>query len=1204
MSNKWTEEQQGVIDSRGGNLLVAAAAGSGKTAILVQRLVDIITDKENPLNINELLVVTFTNAAALEMKERVQIAIEKLINDKPNDEHLKKQLVLIERANIKTIHSFCLDIIRDYFYLLDLSPDFAIGSEQELTLMKLKSMDVVFEALYKQSDKDFLELIDQFGGTKGDRNLRELMLNLYHFIISSPDPVLWLDKSVEEFNISDSFNFSQSESCNILIDTIKMEFKGILQSMELIVEQTNSVPELIQYNKKYLNEFNVFTSIYNKLDNSWEEIKYALDNVSFEDYKTGMKRLSKTTEKDIKDLQKSTKTIRDNCKKSITALRDEIFFRTDEDIKKEYKHLHAISKGIRRVLLDFMNEYQKVKKEKNIIDFNDIEHFAINILTTKVNEKFYPSSIAQTYSDKFAEIFIDEYQDSNLTQELLLSVISKNNRFMVGDLKQSIYKFRQARPELFLEKYNTYSTDMHAINKKILLHKNFRSRKEVLDATNFIFKHIMKPEIGGMDYGPEESLNPGGYFKESGKDCIIAGGSAELHLISDITEKIDDEDDLNKIQKEAKVIGNIIKELVMPNNKGNAFNIIDKKTGEFRNATFGDIAILLRTTSNWQEVLANEFEKMGIPLAIDSSLGYLNLFEINTSIAILKAICNPLDDISLVGALRTQLFKFDVDDLIELRAVHSTASYYELLKFKSSETDNLGVKSKETLETLDYLLQYSKSNSIADILEKIYEIIDYYTFIEMQENGYVRKNNLALLVEKAEIYSHNNGNNIFDFVTYLEELKERDLDLNGCSAKVDYNNAVNLMTIHRSKGLEFPIVICAGMGKQFNNMDLKNMLLYDNDMGYGPQIIDNNKKISYPSIKKEAIKRKMNIDALAEEIRILYVALTRAKEKLIITGVVKNLESTMEKWGGYTFEHDRLPAYAILKATNYLDWIVPSLLKHPELRDLSLDFGIEDIVTSKHESKWDYRIWDGNDIPEFTLNYEKEKNIIIDFDAIIDGINKQESFVFTNPYQLEAISVTDFIIKVTNKESLETDLSMPELGDVKSDLTGIDIGNIYHEAIYKLRLNNINSFKDLELNIDELIDSGRLLSSEVQLLNLNKIWSFLNSDLGKRVRKSKIIKKEQPISILLDKHENISFISFDKTVLINGVIDMYFEEDDGIVIIDYKTDHITHDNKSSIIKDYSIQLRLYKEALEKVTRKKVKQCYLHLFSSEESIKII
>ena len=1221
---RWTKEQQSVIDSRGGNLLVAAAAGSGKTAVLVQRIINLITDPANPIDIDRLLVVTFTNAAAAEMKERVQLAIEKLIQSDGDNKQLKRQLILLEQASITTIHSFCLEVIKEYYYKIDLSPSFRIGSEQECSLLKIESMNEVFEELYKEKNKGFCMLIDKYASTRGDNNLKEMLLSMYHFVVASPSPNEWLENAAEEFNINNDFNFLKTTTGEALLENIKIELEGVVQSMETIVDQTQGIAELQSYYMRYVNEYYQFNKVLEQLNSTWDNIKHSLESIQYEDYRRGVKRVPATAEDSIKILQKSSKKIRDNCKDSLTSLRSEIFFRTEEDIKNEYKELYPIMKCLSTILKKFILKYQEKKKQLNLIDFNDIEHFALEILTKKTSEnKLVPSDIAKIYSDKFEEIFIDEYQDSNLTQEVLLTSISrdKSNRFMVGDIKQSIYKFRQARPDIFLDKYNNYSLDNCSKDKKILLHKNFRSRGEVLDATNYIFEHIMGKEVGGLEYGIEERLNLGGYFKENTDDLAIVGGPAEVHLIhkdkqsSDDDDDIDknneknEEDDLDKIQYEARVIGNIIKDLLKPNKEGKALKVIDKKTGEYRNVRFGDIVILLRSISGWQEIIGRELNQMGIPVAISSASGYLDSLEIRMTLDLLKVMNNLLDDISIAGTLRSPFFNFTLDEMMSIREGNIGVSYYEAICNTAAKDSELGEKCTLFINKINEFIKFSQRNSIHSTLEHIYSVTGYYYFIESLTDGVTRRTNLDLLIERAEQFATNSEKDIHSFINYIEELKEQELDLESAKPDIDNSNSINLMTIHKSKGLEFPIVICAGMGKQFNNMDLKNSLLYHTDLGYGPQIFDTDRKITYPSIKKEALKNKMLIENLAEEIRILYVALTRPKEKLILTGMVNDIESSMEKWGRYTSTEGKIPSYGILKSNTYLDWIMPSVLKHPQFKELCKYYSVEDVKISDHISKWSYKIWSTSNIPfeKMTLTSSKQESPELDIKYIINKI-KNNTFIETTegPTLIpESVAVTDLVNfkKDTSKVTKEDALILPRFSTKEDVLTGTQVGTIIHETMQKIDVKRTNTIGEINTQINELIDRGMILQEEAKVINKRKIYNFFKSELGKRLTKSSVLKREQQVSIYLDANEINNDIHHNKKVLVNGIVDTYFEEDNEIVIVDYKTDSIKEEEYQNIIDTYAIQLEMYKKALEKITNKKVKECYLYLFSTEECIKI-
>ncbi len=556
-SPKWTMEQQAVIDSRDCNLLVAAAAGSGKTAVLVERIIQMITDRENPIDIDKLLVVTFTNAASSEMRERIGDAIGKALDKNPENRHLQNQLVLLNKASITTIHSFCLEVIKSNFHKINLDPNFRIGDSTECTLLKAEAVEEVFEQLYLDQDQGFLNLVESYAEKRGDNNLQDIILSIYNFAMASPDPKEWLEFSAQQFNIDDDFEFSKSIWAMAILDTVKIEISGMEVSMKKALEELNGIEELETYTDKFKSDYSCVIKILDGCNSSWDEAFSAATSVKFENYVKGVKRLPKDAPSYIKDIKDRADDIRKKVKKSVESMLDSTFSMEKDDIKEEIKYLYNVVKSISQTVIKFEEAYQAKKREKGIIDFNDIEHFALEILTSKDEEgKVIPSDIALTYRDKFYEIFIDEYQDSNLVQEVLLSTIAKiktPNRFMVGDVKQSIYRFRQAKPEIFLKKYADYDNEKGSLYRKIMLYKNFRSRAEVVDCANYIFENTMSKNIGEINYTEEERLNLGAIFKENNDENTIVGGPSEIHIMQTKAKAEKDEKNLKIIQKKNKL---------------------------------------------------------------------------------------------------------------------------------------------------------------------------------------------------------------------------------------------------------------------------------------------------------------------------------------------------------------------------------------------------------------------------------------------------------------------------------------------------------------------------------------------------------------------------------------------------------------------------------------------------------------------------
>lgn len=1215
MSNpKWTEEQNAVINSRNGNLLVAAAAGSGKTAVLVERIIKLITDDTHPIDINRLLIVTFTKAAASEMKERVQLAIEKLIEISSSTDLLKKQLTLLDDAQITTIHSFCLNVIENYYYKIPLEPGFRVASEEECTLLKIKALDSVFQELYEKEDSDFYNALRVYGNNRGDDSLREIILQLYNFVVSSPDPIEWLNKSASNLEVDKNFDFLNTDYGKNLMETVTIILEGIEQSMDQIVTQTHGIPELQSYYIRYVNESSQIKNIRKEIMNGWEGIKSAFESINYENYQRGMKKIPSTSDAYIKELKNSTKSLRDECKEQLNKLYDNIFYRSIEDIQKEFQTLYPTIKTISRICKDFISYYNKLKKEANIIDFTDIEHYTLNILTTKDKEgNIIPSEIAREYSNVFDEIFIDEYQDSSLTQEIILKSISKdfNNRFMVGDVKQSIYKFRQARPDIFLEKYNAYSTDLSEDSKKILLHKNFRSRKEILDATNYIFEHIMTPEIGGLHYGESERLNPGASFKEPSTPNLNHGGVVELHMINkdssdDTSEEL--EEDLDKIQLEARLIANIIKKITSSNDE--RLYVIDKKTGEYRPVRYSDIVILLRSTTKWEEVVTNELESRGISVYSESSSNLLETFEIKSILAILKALNNVYDDIAMVGALRSPFFNIAIDEIINIKSSSKEMYIFDCLKeYANCYEDELADKCTKILNEIYYHIEFFKCNSIENSLMNLYENFNFPLFLKTLNNSSLRCRNLDIFLERAKEFEKTSNGDLSDFLTYLDNLTEYDVELQSASNSSNCTDAVRIMTIHRSKGLEFPVVFCAGLGKKFNNLDLQSTILNHSELGYGPQIIDFKKGITYPSIAKESIKSKMLIENLSEEMRVLYVALTRAKEKLYLVGSVNSAEKAITKWSNFTTQPNIIPKYAILKSNTYLDWIAPSVIKHPSSKEIRRTFDIQDVDISIHESKWSFRVWNHTELMEEKSTEEPLVNnsephdigITETFESVVNDIlksNQEEDISINLP---EKVTVTGIL-----EDSTTQQLKIPKFikSTTPKDLTGAERGSIIHDFFQKLDFKKVHSEDEIKQQLEVFIKNKFFTEDEGNVIPIHKIYKFFSSSLGQRMLKSKSIKKEREISsyLTLDKVTGVSKDA-NKEILVKGIIDIYFEEDDEIVLVDYKTDTTNKEDFDNILKKYKKQVILYKDILETITSKKVKEAYLYLLSSDKIIDV-
>nr|WP_038811670.1 helicase-exonuclease AddAB subunit AddA [Clostridioides difficile] len=1271
-SPKWTKEQLEVIESRECNLLVAAAAGSGKTAVLVERIIQMITSRENPIDIDKLLVVTFTNAAASEMRERIGDAIGKALDENPENKHLQNQLVLLNKSSITTIHSFCLDVIKSNFHRINLDPNFRIGDQTECAILKQEAIEEVFEDLYEERDEGFLNLVESYAERGGDKEVQDIILGIYSFAMASPEPKKWLIDSAERFNIDENFDFSQSIWARAILDTVKIEINGLCLNMERALKEVESIEELETFAEKLSVEYKKIADISQACNKSWDEAYKKMASMSFENYVKGVKRISKDAPSYIKESKEKAKTIRDKTKKSLESIVSATFNKDNDSIREEIKYLYNIVKPISNIVLRFEEEYSNKKREKGIIDFNDIEHFALNILTD-VDEKgnIIPSDIAVGYRNKFYEIFIDEYQDSNLVQEVLLKAVANTetpNRFMVGDVKQSIYRFRQAKPELFLQKYNNYNDKKGSSHRKIMLYKNFRSREEVVDAVNYIFENIMNENIGEIEYTEKERLNLGANFNVDTDEKSIIGGATEIHLIQKdnkldddiINDKddrinnkeneIEEEEKLDNIQLEARMVGNIIKDLMKVNEDGKIQKVYDKGIDGYRPVEFRDIVILLRATSAWAPVFADELMNMDIPTYADVGVGYFDTIEIKTILSLLQIIDNPMQDIPLISVLKSPIFGFTPEDLIDIRVQSKDKIFYEVLKstaeydgFTDSQNENESEfipseecinKSKDFLIKLKEFKEKSMYMSTDEFIWYLYTRTGYYAYVGALPGGSQRQANLKVLFERAKQFEETSLKGIFNFVNFIEKLKKSSSDMGSAKTLGENANVVRIMSIHKSKGLEFPVVICSAMGKNFNTQDFKKSILYHHNLGYGPQFVDYERRISFPSIAKEALKSKINIENLSEEMRVLYVAFTRAKEKLIITGSTRNIQDSIKRWSNGVEGLDTISQYEILKGKNFLDWIMPCVLKHRDLSNLLEEVGLDAVFSVEHNSKWYGKLWNKNDILVEKKSDEEKESIEEILEKIdVDSPNSnyyneiEEKLNYIYPYEFSTrkpatISVTE-IKKIQNnyeEELINTIFEQKVIlkkplfiqnEEEREKISGTERGTIVHLVMEVLDLKNVSSVNDIKSQIRGFVSKGIITEKQASIVNPYKIYKFFASNIGKRMLNAEIINREKSIYAQVNMKDIYIYEKLinnddkklydNESVMLRGIVDAYFEEENQIVLVDYKTDFVNEENINQIIEKYKKQLDLYADIIETLTGKSVKEKCIYLFGVDEAV---
>ena len=1216
---KWTNEQLQAIQEKNSNILVAAAAGSGKTAVLVERIIHKIIDEQ--MDIDKILVVTFTNAAASEMRERILEAIYKKLEENPENVHLQRQIILLNKASICTIHSFCLDVIHNHFYEIDLPSNFKIADTAEIDLLKQEVLDDLFEQKYTENDKNFIELLENYTNYRGDEALQELVLKIYKFIQSSPFPIKWLQEKLELLKIKDK-DISQTIWGKLIIQTVDDDIQESIMQLEVTKSKMALYPEMTKFYQT------ISEDIINLQDlqkyNSWDELYIKLLNFNFSKWPVDKKV--------INDLKEDSKAIRDKVKKHIKEKTAKLLSCSQEQAVKDLKIITPILEKLSNLVTEFTKNFAEKKKEKNCIDFNDIEHFALKILLDENNN---PTEVAKKYKEKFEEIAIDEYQDSNLVQEAILTSISKgNNIFMVGDDKQSIYKFRQARPELFLQKYDEYKNKEEKAqedNLKIQLFRNFRSRQNILNITNLVFESIMSKELGDINYNENEYLNYGANYPEP-EEIKNYAGIAELDIIDlkedeSITafEGEEDEEEQERVEDdvlEAKFVANKIQELLNSN-----YMVFDKKQG-YRKIRPKDIVILLRATSNLSPIYEKELSDLELPVFSDTSGTYLDTVEIQTILSVLKIIDNPLQDIPLVVVLRSSICNFTDNDLITIRLTDRNCNFYEaLIKTRLICDGDLKNKIESFLEKLEKWKSISQYMPLDEFIWQIYLDTGYYQYVGLLPNGAMRQANLKTLFEKAKQYEKASFKGLFNFIQFIDKLKKQNGDLASAKLIGENEDVIRIMSIHKSKGLEFPVVFLCNSHKKFNMQDLNDNILLHQDIGFGPTIMDTTRKIKYSSIAKDAIKLKMKQETLSEEQRILYVALTRAKEKLYITGRSKDFTKYVQDKNKvlemYESENIKLDAKLMKKANSYLDWIMYVYLFN-QGRTITLkgeSYKLSDIITLNVSNKKDLlkalakeevveQIDLKEKIEQILKNKSDEENKKSDqalkellewkYDYIVDTTLPTKSSV--TKIKQEKIKLEE-ILKGIESEEVEYKKSYtPKFMQEDKKISSAEKGTLVHLCIQRLDERKDYELKDIQNMILNLVEKEIITQNEADAIDVNLIYQYTKSQLFEELRQAKEVHKEQPFYINIPAKDVVSEAeNSKKNILVQGIIDLYYiDKNDNLVLIDFKTDYISNEPnaKEKILDKYKVQLEIYKTALEQALNRKTSKTALCLVKSE------
>lgn len=1236
MGVKWTEEQQKVISLRDRNILVSAAAGSGKTAVLVERILSKVTDRENPVDIDRLLIMTFTRAAAGEMRERISRALEEALYNNPDNEHLQRQAALIHTAQITTIDGFCSYIIRNYFHLIGLDPGYRTADEGELKLLREDVLKGLIEDYYAEQEEKYHDFVECYAPGKSDEGIKELILDLYQTAMSNPYPLEWLEKCLDNYKMESLDEIKSAEWMKLLWDGVTQE----LQEAKDLAQEAREI--CLKPGGPYLYEETVAAdllmiedALQGAADQDYNRVETLLSSPSFA-------RLSTKKPKEAVDERKKeqVKSIREDEKAILKELGARYFQCSEEEILEAVQCCREPMEILVELTGEFIRRFGEKKREKNLLDFTDMEHFALEILMTKDGDVHHMSQAAEELSRKYDEVLVDEYQDSNLVQEMITNCVSgwvnhRQNIFMVGDVKQSIYRFRLARPELFMEKYRRYTLEDSA-QQRIDLHKNFRSRPQVLESVNYIFRQIMGSDLGGIDYDEAAALYPGAVFPEGGNEEFLR---TEILLVEKDGEELDEEQaGQNARELEALAVAHRIRDIV------GRENVVDKETGAYRPAEYGDIVILLRTAAGWSETFGEVLSSQGIPSYTASKTGYFSATEVVTVLNYLRICDNPLQDIPMAGVLRSPIVGCTAEELAKIRSEYPEGMLYEsvlaymgegqLSLFADEEKERL----KEKLERFQALLEEFRDMAlytpVHQLILRILERTGYGNYARALPDGAQRSANLTMLVEKAMDYEKISYRGLFNFVRYIEHLQKYEVDYGEVNLSGAGTGAVQIMTIHKSKGLEFPIVFVAGMGKQFNFQDLNARLLIHPELGLGADAILPDKRVIASTLHKQVIRRELLKESLGEELRVLYVALTRAKEKLIMAGTVGKLEKLMVSLSRFRdSEEELLSVGTRLKGKNYWSYVLPALSRHRCMDGLYEEYGIAPAVKNcLYGSEADFQVKKitAAELAEEEVLYQAgeqvQEEILKNWDTtrvfdekIRSELGERFGFVYPHGYLREIpvkVSVSEL-----KKRSWQGEYDKEEcvyfepdvmpliprfMAEEEEEYTGAARGTAYHRVMECLVYEKTDTDQELQKQIELLQEQEKLGKAEAECIRVGDIRAFLESSIGKRMKKAALADKlyrEQPFVISRKASELDEAWPDEERVLIQGIIDAYFWEEDQIVLVDYKTDRVYPGEERKLVELYHTQLEDYAQALERMTGKKVKEKYIYSFTLNKVIML-
>ncbi|WP_400246399.1 helicase-exonuclease AddAB subunit AddA [Niallia sp. JL1B1071] len=1231
----WTDDQWKAIMSSGQDILVAAAAGSGKTAVLVERMIrKIVSDQ--PINVDELLVVTFTNASAAEMKHRIGEVLEKEINANPTSQHLKRQLALLNKAHISTIHSFCLEVIRKYYYVIDLDPGFRIADETEGQLLRDECLEDLFEEEYgKENNVAFFDLVDAFTNDRSDDALQRMIQEIYDFSRANPFPSAYLQSLIKMYAIGEDTALTELPFMKHLIDDVDLQLEGVRKLLEYGYELTKLPGGPAPRASNFLEDLDLVSILEKAKGQSWETLYEAMQSLKFSRAKP-----CKGEEYDPALVEEGQR-IRDRAKKILQELQSELFTRKPQSFLKDMAEMRQHVETLVYLVEAFGERFQQIKIDKGLVDFADLEHYCLAILSRSEEKELIPSEAALFYRAQFKEVLIDEYQDVNLVQESILKLVTKDseaegNLFMVGDVKQSIYRFRLAEPNLFLAKYLRFQEREDA-GFKIDLAKNFRSRKEVLEGTNFLFKQIMGVKVGEIEYDESAELKLGASYPEEKPYPI------EVALVNQSADSSEDSEmdgestginaaELEQSQLEARVIAEKVKELFETNQE-----VYDAKQKAYRPIRYKDMVILLRSMT-WAPQIMEELKQYNIPTYANLTTGYFESTEVDIMMSLLKVIDNPYQDIPLASVLRSPIVGLSEEELSKLRIAKKQGAFYEAIQayihMNRMKEEALYEKIRPFFDKLADWRSEARRGALSELIWKLYRETYFYDFVGGLPAGNQRQANLRALYDRARQYEETSFRGLFRFLRFVERMRDRGNDLGAARALTEQEDVIRIMTIHSSKGLEFPFVFMAGMGRNFNTMDLRKNFLLDKDLGFATKYIDAKKRISYPSLPQIAFAKKKKMELLAEEMRVLYVALTRAKEKLILIGAVKDIEKAKQKWSQIAGHSNwLLNEFDRAQAKSYLDWIGPALVRHRDNTWIHLESWSEKDGISYHPSNWEVKVLQKEAL--LTRSVEEEEKEEAWLNKIVEGKRIESSSAYKE--ELKETFAWSYSTKEStshrSKQSVSELKRQGELRDAQSGtelvkawkqtvwnrpkfmqekkLSPAEIGTAMHMVMQHIDIKAEVTEASLKQLLEDMVRKELLTSEQVEVIDISSILSFFQSPLGKRMQQAPKLVREIPFNIAYPASRVYAdWEGEEEPVLVQGIIDVFFEDELGTVLLDYKTDTISarykggYDEAKPILESrYQVQIELYTEALGKILKRKIEEKYLFFFDGAHVLKL-